>query len=215
MKTLNQVGFIAIAAVLIFTACNKDDNTGSVTGKLYMQTNGIRNEIIHYARMNNGGLNEVQRIETGGAGSGTYKPITDQASAPNAFEGVKSVILSANHKWLFTTNGGNNSVSSFRVADDGMLTLVDVQPTGQPVTGKSGTAKSLAFAENTQTLYVCHSFGPDHIRAFSVKDGKLTQKGGSYTVNTAAKTDRLPTEIILSPMQNICWFQFCLTGVRQ
>ncbi|MEJ7685424.1 MAG: hypothetical protein WKG06_47800 [Segetibacter sp.] len=120
-------------------------------------------------------------------------------SAPNAFEGVKSVILSSDHKWLFTTNGGNNSVSSFKVADDGMLTLMDVQPTGQPVSGKSGTAKSLAFAENTQTLYVCHSFGPDHIRLFLVKDGKLTQKGGSYTVNIGKKNDRVPTEIVLTP----------------
>ncbi|MEJ7681001.1 MAG: hypothetical protein WKG06_24745 [Segetibacter sp.] len=149
--------------------------------------------------MEDGSLIEKQRIATGGAGSGTFKPITGQASAPNAFEGVKSVILSADHKWLFTTNGGNNSVSSFKVADNGTLTLTDVQPTGQPISGKSGTAKSLAYAENTQTLYVCHSFGPDHIRMFSVNDGKLTQKGEAYTVNTGDKNDRVPTEILLTP----------------
>jgi 6-phosphogluconolactonase (cycloisomerase 2 family) len=80
-----------------------------------------------------------------------------------------------------------------------MLTLTDVQPTGQPVSGRSGTAKSLAFAENTNTLYVCHSFGPDHIRAFSVTNGKLMQKGGAHTVNTVQKTDRIPTEIELTP----------------
>jgi hypothetical protein len=164
-----------------------------------MQTNGINNEMIQYDRMEDGSLIEKQRIATGGAGSGTFKPITGQASAPNAFEGVKSVILSADHKWLFTTNGGNNSVSSFKVSDNGRLTLMDVQPTGQPVSGKSGTAKSLAYAENTQTLYVCHSFGPDHIRMFSVNDGKLTQKGGTYTVNTGDKNDRVPTEIVLTP----------------
>jgi len=149
--------------------------------------------------MDNGNLVEKQRITTGGAGSGTFKPITGHDGEPNAFEGVKSVILSADHKWLFTTNGGNNTVSSFKVADNGMLILMDVKPTGQPVSGKSGTAKSLAFAENTKTLYVCHSFGPDHIRMFSVKDGKLAQKGGSYTVNVGAKTDRIPTEIVLTP----------------
>ncbi len=84
------------------------------------------------------------------------------------------------------------------MADDGRLTLIDVRPTGQPVTGKSGTAKSLAYAENTHTLYVCHSFGPDHIHAFSVNNGKLTQKPGSYTANIGDK-HRVTTEIVLSP----------------
>lgn len=151
-------------------------------GNLYIQTNGVKNEIICY-KTGNGKLKEEGRVSTGGAGSGTFKPITGHESEPNAFEGVKSIIMSADHKWLFATNGSDNSVSCFEVADDGPLKLTDVQPTGQPVSGKSGTAKSLAFAENTQTLYVCHSFGPDHIRMFSVKDGKLAQKGGSYTVN--------------------------------
>jgi hypothetical protein len=200
MRIIHQLGSIAVALILILTACKKDGNPRSKrSGSLYMQTNGINNEMIQYDRMEDGSLIEKQRIATGGAGSGTFKPITGQASAPNAFEGVKSVILSADHKWLFTTNGGNNSVSSFKVSDNGRLTLMDVQPTGQPVSGKSGTAKSLAYAENTQTLYVCHSFGPDHIRMFSVSDGKLTQKGGSYTVNTGDKNDRVPTEIVLTP----------------
>jgi 6-phosphogluconolactonase (cycloisomerase 2 family) len=200
MRIIHQLGSIAVALILILTACKKDGNPRSKrSGSLYMQTNGINNEMIQYDRMEDGSLIEKQRIATGGAGSGTFKPITGQASAPNAFEGVKSVILSADHKWLFTTNGGNNSVSSFKVSDNGRLTLMDVQPTGQPVSGKSGTAKSLAYAENTQTLYVCHSFGPDHIRMFSVNDGKLTQKGGSYTVNTGDKNDRVPTEIVLTP----------------
>lgn len=169
MKKRFIIPLIALVAILSFTACKKGDNPGKkAAGALYMQTNGITNEIIQYARMNDGDLVEVQRIATGGAGSGTYKPIYDQPSEPNPFEGVKSVILTADHKWLFTTNGGNNSVSSFKVADDGTLTLIDVQPTGQPITGKSGTAKSLAYAENTHTLYVDHAFGPDHIHMFSV-----------------------------------------------
>ncbi|MEO6000440.1 MAG: hypothetical protein ABIN89_26610 [Chitinophagaceae bacterium] len=163
-----------------------------------MQTNGIKNEIIQYVRMNDGSLNEVQRIPTGGAGSGTYKPIYDHPNDPNSFEGAKSIILTYDHKWLFTTNGGNNSVSSFKVADDGKLTLMDVQTTGQPVAGKSGTAKSLAYAENSHTLYVLHSFGPDHIRMFSFNNGMFTQKPGSYTANIGDK-HRVATEIVLTP----------------
>src|SRR5580704_11426291 len=122
----------------------KSDMNGG--GHLYMQTNEIRNCIIHYRRSADGTLTEAERIHTGGAGSGEFKPISGQESAPNAFEGAASVILSKDRHLLFATNGGDNSVSSFAVAADGCLTPVDRKPTGNPIEGKSGTAKSLAFA---------------------------------------------------------------------
>jgi len=102
-------------------------------GHLYTQTNEIQNAIIHYHRAASGALTEVERIPTGGAGSGTFKPISGQESAPNAFEGAGSIILTPDRRFLFTTNGGDNSVSSFSVSEDGRLTLVDVKPTGNPV----------------------------------------------------------------------------------
>ena len=55
-------------------------------GHLYMQTNEIRNAIVHYRWSKSGTLTEVERVPTGGAGSGTFKPISGQESAPNAFE---------------------------------------------------------------------------------------------------------------------------------
>src|SRR5215471_1225463 len=169
-------------------------------GHLYMQTNEPRNSIIHYHRSANGTLTEVERVATGGAGSGTFKPISGQESAPNSFEGAGSVILSPDRRFLFTTNGGDNSVSSFAVAEDGRLTLVDRKPAGNPVEGKSGTAKSLAFAPANGILYVLHSFGPDHLRLMSVDNkGKLTARKERYTVNTQDKTDRVPTMAVLSP----------------
>src|SRR5262249_55471367 len=79
-------------------------------GHLYMQTNETRNAIIHYRWEASGTLTEVERVATGGAGSGTFKPISGQESAPNAFEGAGSVILTADRRFLFTTNGGDNSV---------------------------------------------------------------------------------------------------------
>src|SRR5215472_8312966 len=94
-------------------------------GHLYMQTNETRNAVIHYRRSPNGELTEVERTSTGGAGSGTFKPISGQESALNAFEGAGSVILSPDRRFLFTTNGGDNSVSSFAIGEDGRLTLPD------------------------------------------------------------------------------------------
>ena len=168
-------------------------------GHLYMQTNEIKNVIIHYDRSADGTLSEVERVATGGAGSGTFKPISGQESSPNAFEGAGSVILSPDRRFLFVTNGGDNSVSSFAVTQHGRLMLVDCKPTGNPVEGKSGTAKSLAFAPSKGILYVLHSFGPDHLRLMSVDDkGKLSARNERHTVNTQDKTDRVPTMAVLS-----------------
>jgi hypothetical protein len=76
---------------------------------------------------------------------------------------------------LFATKGGDNSVSSFGVDKDGRLTMVDCKPAGNPVKGKSGTAKSLAYSTAKGMLYVVHSFGPDRIRLTTVDgEGKLT-----------------------------------------
>jgi 6-phosphogluconolactonase (cycloisomerase 2 family) len=169
-------------------------------GHLYTQTNEIQNVIIHYDWAASGALTEVERIPTGGAGSGTFKPISGQESAPNAYEGAGSVILTPDRRFLFTTNGGDNSVSSFRVGDGGRLTLVDVEPTGNAVEGRCGTAKSLAYAPSSGTLLVCHSFGPDHLRLMSVHaEGKLTARPERYTVNTHDKTNRVATMVVVSP----------------
>ena len=169
-------------------------------GHLYMQTNEVRNAIVHYRWSKSGTLTEVERVPTGGAGSGTFKPISGQESAPNAFEGAGSVILSPDRGFLFTTNGGDNSVSSFSVGKDGRLTAVDFKPTGNAVEGKSGTAKSLAYLPSKGMLFVLHSFGPDHLRLMSVDDeGNLKPRQERYTGNTKDKTDRVPTMAVLSP----------------
>src|SRR5262249_33588860 len=182
----------------IAAARKSESNHGG--GPLYMQTNEIQNAIIYYRRDAKGALTEVERVPTGGAGSGIFKPISGQESAPNAFEGAGSVILSPDRQFLFTTNGGDNSVSSFRVGKDGRLTRLDVKPTGNPVTEKSGTAKSLAYAPSKGILFVVHSFGPDHVRLMSVDaEGTLTARPERYTVNTKEKTDRVPTMGVLSP----------------
>ena len=169
-------------------------------GHLYMQTNEVKNAVVHYHRSANGTLTEVERVATGGAGSGVFKPISGQDSAPNSFEGAGSVILSPDRRFLFATNGGDNSVSSFAVGNDGKLTLLDTKPTGNAVEGKSGTAKSLAYDASRGMLYVLHSFGPDHLRLMSVGgDGKLTPRMERYTANTATKLNRVPTMSVISP----------------
>lgn len=180
-------------------AAQSDRPGGPFTGHVYMQTNEVANRVMQFGRLADGKLVPVESVPTRGAGSGVFKPVSGQESAPNAFEGADSVILTNSNRYLFATNGGDNSVSSFRVEVDGRLSFIDAQATGEPVTGRSGTAKSLAYAPASRTLYVLHAFGPNHIRAYSVADGKLTLRPDRYTVNTATKTDRVPTQAVLSP----------------
>jgi hypothetical protein len=171
----------------------------SQCGHLYIQTNKIRNVIIHYSRSADGLLNEVERVATGGAGSGEFKPVSGQSSAPNAFEGVGNLVLTPDRELLFCTNAGDNTVSCFMVDVDGWLKLRDIKSTGNAVVGKSGTAKSLAYASRSRTLFVLHAFEPDHIRIFSVDDGALTLRDERYSVNIDNKTDRISTQAVLSP----------------
>lgn len=175
------------------------DGDGQRGGHLYMQTNETQNAIIHYRWAASGALTEVDRILTGGSGSGDFSPIY-QVSRPNDFETAGSVILTPDRRFLLTTNAGDNTVSSFGVGEDGQLTLLDVKPTGNAVTGRSGTADSLAYGASSGTLFVLHAFGPDHIRLMSVGgDGQLTPRPERYSVNTHTKTDRVTTSATLSP----------------
>jgi hypothetical protein len=73
---------------------SKEMSMSSHGGHLYRQTNEVRNGVVHYRRGANGAITEVERTATGGAGSGTFKPISGQEGASNAFEGDGSVVLS-------------------------------------------------------------------------------------------------------------------------
>src|SRR6266566_2611142 len=169
-------------------------------GHLYIQTNDIRNCVIHYVRAPDGKLTEAERVFTAGAGSGTFKPVSGQDNQPNAFEGANSLILTPDRRFLFATNGGDNSVSSFAVNVDGKLSLLDAKRTGNVVDGRSGTAKALAYSPSHKMLYVLHAFGPDHLRLMCVDDdGMLSARPEGYTVNTPDKPHRVATMAALTP----------------
>jgi WD40 repeat protein len=165
-------------------------------GHLYMGTNETRNCIVHYRWAPDGTLTEVERIHTGGAGSGLVSPIY-HIPRPNHNEGAGAVTLTPDRRFLFTTNAGDNSVSSFSVGQDGKLTLLDVKRTGNP---RLGGAKCVAYVPSSRTLYVLHTFGPDHIHLFSVdEEGNLKARPEQYTANTMNWPNRCPTMAVPSP----------------
>jgi len=161
-----------------------------------MQTNEIRNAVVHYRWSATGMLTEVERVPTGGAGSGVISPIY-HISRPNDFEGSGSIILTPDRRFLFATNAGDNSVSSFAISEDGELKLVNTRRTGNAT---SGGAKSLAYAPSSKTLFIVHTVGPDYVRLMSVDgEGKLTPRLEKYSVSTAEWPNRVPTMAVLSP----------------
>jgi 6-phosphogluconolactonase (cycloisomerase 2 family) len=174
----------------------QETNGHPAAGSIYMQTNEAHNAIVHYHRSATGALSEVERVATGGAGSGLVSPIY-HIHRPNHHEGAGSVRLTPDRRFLFATNAGDNSVSSFACGEGGRLTLLDVKRTGNT---RNGGAKSIAFDPATRTLFVVHTFGPDHLRLMSVdEEGTLRERSEEYSVNTPDWPNRCPTMAALSP----------------
>ena len=158
---LIAVAALIVTAAVILTAVGSAQAPTTPTkkaagGHLYMQSNEVENAIIHYRWSANGALAEVERVATGGAGSGELSPIY-HVNRPNDFEGAGGVILTPDRRFLFATNASDNSVCSFAVDKEGRLTLLDVKRTGNT---QSGGAKSLAYAHRVARFTWCTRSGP-------------------------------------------------------
>lgn len=132
-------------------------------GAVYAMTNALRtNRIKVYHRATDGTLTLMQTIATRGGGSGIQLDPTDSLGSQGG------LVLDGSHRFLFAVNvrssmedavdstdvGDCNegTISSFRVAADGRLSLVDVVPSGGLFPA------SLTVHENL--LYVLNAGGP-------------------------------------------------------
>jgi len=166
---------------------------------IYTQTNETQNMVIAFRQGADGKLTEMQRVPTGGKGTNGFTPVTGEKTSPDSLISSNSVIASKDRKSLFVVNAGDNTVASFAVSPDGMLVLTDTQSTGNELSGGFGTANSLAYNDTDGTLYVLHSFGPNHIRTFTAMGGKLMLRPQAKSVNAPMAMDRVPTQIVLTP----------------
>jgi len=98
------------------------DHANDSRGGVYTLTNAVDgNAVIAFRRGAEGALTRIGTFATGGRGiGGTVDPLTSQYS----------VVLSPDHHALFAVNAGSNQVSSFRVNDNGSLTLASVVASG-------------------------------------------------------------------------------------
>ncbi|MFG6657235.1 beta-propeller fold lactonase family protein [Scandinavium sp. M-37] len=178
----------------IVSAAENDIQRSFSGHHIYVNANDKLNKVIHYIQLKNGSLLEVSRISTRGEGTGGYKPLTMSVSSADALVSASAITMSTDHKWLFVVNAGDNSVSSFSVDESGDLHLVDNKSTES-----SGVSSTLSYNDEKSVLYVGDTFGPDHIRTFSVKNGALKLKSGAQSINTDSMNDRILTQIQVSP----------------
>jgi 6-phosphogluconolactonase (cycloisomerase 2 family) len=121
------------------------------------------------------------------AGSGAITPIT--ANVATTETAACWVVVTRNGRYTYTTNTGSNSISGFRIASDGALTLLDAD--GKTATTGAGPL-DLALAKNSRLLFSLNSGVPE-IQGFAVNgDGSLDALGSvgglpAGTVGLAAR----------------------------
>jgi 6-phosphogluconolactonase (cycloisomerase 2 family) len=128
--------------------------------RIYVQTNDAeRNEVIAFARSDNGGLEHLGSFETGGRGTG----------APHlASQG--SLLLSGNGAWLIAANAGSDELSLFAVENGGL------RPSGRVASGGTGPT---SVAEHDGLVYALNNGGTPNVSGFTIAAGGLQPLEGS------------------------------------
>ena len=152
-----------------------DQGTGTETRKkgghfLYTESNEAgKNRVLIYEIRPNGSLNYKSAVESGGAGTG----------AGLGSQGALTV--DKDHKLLFAVNAGSNSVSSFKIQDDGNLLLAHTEST-------DGTNPNSVTVYGS-LLYVLNH-GTDNIHGFWIgAGGTLSHIQGSTQPLSSSGTD--------------------------
>lgn len=155
------------------------------TGSVYALTNNFtKNEVLAYERAEDGTLSTPRRFDTGGQGSGAYEASTNMLIV-GSVEGQSSPIdLGGGNDLLFAANAGNDTISVFQVAENG-LELVAEQDSG----GERPTSLTL----HDGVLYVLNSGG-------TLTGGGLCLAGepniSGFTVAASGELEPIPDSIL-------------------
>ncbi len=161
------------------TETNSVDQMSSHKGHyLYSESNeAVTNRIFVYQIGSDGSLSLQGSASSGGAGAGA------------GLGSQGALALSGDHEWLFAVNAGDNSVSSFKVHDDGSLVLAHTE--------NSGGKKPVSISVFGNLLYVLN-FDSDNIHGFRIgAGGTLTDIVGS--TRSLSGTGVVPPQISFTP----------------
>src|SRR5215211_804531 len=128
---------------------------------VYVQTNTSPNEVIAFRRSDDGSLNRIGSVATGGKGS----------DSPH-LQSQGSVVLTGDGQHLLVTNAGSDDLSVFAVASDGSLALrsrVDTGSVPRSVAGNREDADpaQVGFSPDG-SLVVITQRGTDSIVTYAV-----------------------------------------------
>jgi 6-phosphogluconolactonase len=149
---------------------------GTASGAVYAQTNAAPNEVIAFRRADDGSLDLIDSVATGGEGDGTPH-LTSQGS----------VTLTGDGQYLLVTNAASDDVSIFSVAADGSIELRERVHTGS-------TPRSVAERDG---LVVVLNTGEPGLASFRLNaEGIERVEGGDQEL---AASDADPAQVAFSP----------------
>jgi len=150
------------------------------------------NQITMYRRAVDGQLELIDSFATGGQGSGP-----GQRFAGDGLGAGNSVRLSTDNRWLFVTNAGSDTVTVFKVSNDG-LEVVDIAPTGD---GSHDHRFPNSVTQYERMVYVLNSADDGSIAGFTLSnEGHLTAMADS-TRSLDANQRRFAPDALLNPAQ--------------
>ena len=155
------------------------DNKSS--GHVYIESNDANgNAVVMYNQGWDGKLSWASSTASGGKGTGV------------GLGSQNAVTVNKEHTWLFAVNAGSNSVSSFKISNDGSLELKSTE--------SSGGTFPVSVCVNNDLLYVVNSTSAN-ISGYKIGwDGSLTWIKGSK--KDLSDITALPAQIAFSPEGN-------------
>lgn len=178
MSIYQQASLFA-ALGLTLTACGGSGG-GSPTNNIraaYTLTNSASGNAVAAFRLSSGTITPLGTFASGGNGTGTANTPAAPTGGNDPLGSQSALAMSPNKKFLIAVNAGSNSISSFQIANDGSLTLVD--------SVASGGSLPVSVAATDSRVYVANLNDPAHgvpsnFTGFRLNsEGKFTLIAGS------------------------------------
>ena len=185
MKRMTSFFFLAfiIFSVTFLTSCEKigdfidHGNPKPAKGYVYSMSNTVeKNSVLIFKQNADGSLNYKTAVASGGTGKGM------------GLGSQGALILDKNRKWLYAVNAGDNTISSFKVSEDGEISLYQ--------TIQSGGIMPVSLTVHRSLLYVVNGGG--NICGFKIaSNGWLSKIEGSSQPLSSETAG--PAEILFKP----------------
>lgn len=169
---LSTAALAGVASIPATAAADEADR-----GAVYVLGNETAgNQVLAFERAADGTLGAPHAYATGGAGTGA------------GLGSQGAVILDEEGQYLYAVNAGSDSITSFRVRDDG-LQRIDVV--------SSGGDLPTSLTVHDGVLYVLNAGGDGNIHGFTVDQGDLAPLAGSARALSGTAT--APAQVSFSP----------------